>query len=246
MTATVPRGVRVACLALLLAAGCSPSPDELYSRGMADFKAGKTGAGTSDLESFVANRCGGGGDRPRCRHANLTLGHTYERQGALAKAWAAYDQALVFPPHKTDAALAADRDRVRDALVARQGQEAARTPVVVLYRDEVTEDFTPRAVAVSLDFTPIWTRDKDLAELRAPEAHRVYSGSVPAGAHLLVVDVAHACAPTAAPGCARSALHRAFPFTSEARTPVTLELRAYTQPEDDGAPAHPALELTSP
>ena len=46
------RAARLVVTSLLmnLAAGCSPSPDELYSRGMADFKAGKSGGGTADLE----------------------------------------------------------------------------------------------------------------------------------------------------------------------------------------------------
>lgn len=245
MTASAPRGLRVAAgLVWIALAGCSPAPDELYSRGMAAFKAGKTDAGTADLERFVAGRCAGGGQQPRCRHAQVTLGHTYEKRGQLARAWAAYDQALTFPPHKTDEALAADRDRVRDGLTAKQGQEAGRTPIVIRYRDEVTEGFTPRSVAIALDFTPVMTRDKDVAELRSPEFHNVYSGSVAAGEHVMVVDVAHGCAPSAGPRCARSILHRAWPFTSEARTPTTLELRAYTEPEDGDRPAHPALELT--
>jgi len=126
----------IAALLLALAAACSPSPDELYSRGMADFKASKTGSGTSDLEAFAAQKCAGG-NQPRCRHAYLTLGHTYEKQGTLAKAWAAYDQALTYPPHKTDDTLTADRDRVRDGLTAKQGEESGRAPVIIRYRRRV-------------------------------------------------------------------------------------------------------------
>ncbi len=246
MSASFSRGaLLVAGLVWVAAAGCSPSPDELYSRGMAAFKAGKTDSGTSDLEKFAAQKCAGGGDQPRCRHAQITLGHTYEKRGQLARAWAAYDQALMFPPHKTDAAVAGDRDRVRDGLTAKQGQEAGRTPIIIRYRDEVTEGFTPRSVAITLDFTPVLTRDKDVGEFRSPDFHKVYSGSVAAGDHVLVVDVAHGCAPSAGPKCARSNLHRAWPFTSQARTPTTLELRAYTEPEDGDTPARPALELLS-
>ncbi len=246
MSASVPRGARLAAgLVWVALAGCSPSPDELYSRGMAAFKAGKTDAGTTDLEKFVTARCAGGGEQPRCRHAQITLGHTYEKRGELARAWAAYDQALTFPPHKTDEALTSDRDRVRDALAAKQGDQAGRTPIIIRYRDEVTEGFTPRSVTIALDFAPVMTRDKDIAELRSPEFHTVYSGSVAAGDHVLVVDVAHGCAPSAGPKCARSNLHRAWPFTSQARTPTTLELRAYTEPEGGDTPAHPALELVA-
>ncbi len=246
MSASLPRGAWVAAgLVWVTMFGCSPSPDELYSRGMAAFKAGKTDAGTADLEKFVADKCAGGGEQPRCRHAQITLGHTYEKRGQLARAWAAYDQALTFPPHKTDDALTADRDRVRDGLTAQQGEEAGRTPIIIRYRDEVAEGFTPRSVTIALDFAPVMTRDKDVAELRSPEFHKVYSGSVAAGDHVLVVDVAHGCAPSAGPKCARSNLHRAWPFTSQARTPTTLELRAYTEPEDGDTPAHPALELTA-
>ncbi|HVT08060.1 MAG TPA: hypothetical protein VHO67_11420 [Polyangia bacterium] len=245
MTAPAPRGglALVAAGLTLFWAGCAPSPDELYSRGMAAFKAGKTDAGTADLEAFVAKKCGGG-EQPRCRHAYLTLGHAYEKHGALARAWAAYDQALTFPPHKTDEALTAERERVRGGLTAKQGDEAGRTPIILRYRDEVTEEFTPRSVAVTLDFTPVLTKDKEASELHTPEFHRIYSGSVAAGDHVLVVDVLHDCAPSARQ-CNRSHLHRAWPFTSEARTPTTLELRAYTEPEDGDVPAHPALDVTA-
>ena len=166
------RGVALVAVGVgLLWAGCAPSPDELYSRGMAAFKAGKTEAGTEDLETFVGKKCGGG-EQPRCRHAYVTLGHTYEKRGALARAWAAYDQALTFPPHKTDETLTADRDRVRGGLTGKQGDEAGRSPVIVRYRDEVTEEFTPRSVAVALDFEPILTKDKEAGELHTPEFHR--------------------------------------------------------------------------
>ncbi|MES1164653.1 MAG: hypothetical protein ABUR63_02755 [Verrucomicrobiota bacterium] len=227
----------------LLWAGCAPSPDELYSRGMAAFKAGKADAGTEDLESFVGKKCGGG-QQPRCRHAYLTLGHSYEKRGALAKAWAAYDQALTFPPHKTDDTLTADRDRIREGLTAKQGDEAGRTPVIVRYRDEVSEEFTPRSVAVSLDFSPVLTKDQNAGELHTTEFQRVYSGSVAAGDHVLVADIVHDCAPSARK-CARSHLHRAWPFTSAARTPTTLELRAYTEPVEGDVAAHPALDVTA-
>jgi hypothetical protein len=239
-------GFRPTLSALLIglaASGCSPSPDELYSRGMADFKAGKTESGTADLESFVAKKCAGG-QQPRCRHAYLTLGHTYEKQGGLAKAWAAYDQALTYPPHQTDETMTADRERVRGELTAKQGDEAGHTPVIIRYRDEVTDDFTPKSVVISLDFSPVATRDKDVGDLRSSDFSKLYSGSVAAGDHVLVVDVAHTCAPSARK-CARSNVHRAWPFTSAARTPTTLELRAYTEPEDGDAPPHPAIELTS-
>lgn len=246
MAAPVPRGRSLAAaLALMALAGCSPSPDELYSRGMAAFKAGQADRGTADLEKFVAGRCGGGGEEPRCRHAQLTLAHTYEKRGQLARAWAAYDQALTFPPHKTDAALAADRDRVREGLTTRQAESSGQSPLIIRYRDEATEEFTPRSVAIALDFAPVLNKDKDAAELRSPDFQKVYSGSVAAGDHVLVVDVAHGCAPSAGPRCTRSTLHRAWPFTSQARTPTTLEVRAYTEPEDGDKPAHPALELTS-
>jgi hypothetical protein len=246
MPTSVPRGRSLtAGLIVVALAGCSPSPDELYSRGMAAFKAGKTDAGTADLEKFVAEKCAGGGQQQRCRHAQVTLGHTYEKRGQLARAWAAYDQALTFPPHKTDEALTADRDRVRDGLTAKQGEEGGRTPIIIRYRDETTEGFSPRSVAISLDFAPVLNQDKNVGELRSPEFHKVYSGSVAAGDHVLVVDVAHGCAPSAGPKCTRSNLHRAWPFTSEARTPTTLELRAYTEAEDGDTPAHPALALTA-
>ena len=92
---------------------------------------------------------------------------------------------------------------MREALAAGQQKETARAPVVIRYRDEVTETYTPRSVVISLDFEPVVTRDKDVGELRSPDYRRLWSGSVSAGEHVLVVEMAHDCAPGGGPHCAR-------------------------------------------
>ena len=227
-------------------AGCGASPDELYKRGIDAFKQGKLEPAVADLEAFVAKSCGPTGQQAHCRQAYLTLGHAYEKREAPGKAWAAYDNALTFPPHGADEPIQTDRDRMKDMLTAQQQKETARAPVVVRYRDEVTEEYTGRALTIALDFdAPIYSKDKDVGELHTPEFHRIYSGSVATGEHVLVVEMSHDCNPNGGARCARSRFHRAFAFESVARTPATLELRAYTEPADGEAPARPSIELVS-
>ena len=248
MAAAVPpamvRGVSfVAPLATLLALGCGGSPEELYDRGQAAFKQGKLEPAVSDLESFVAKSCGPTGERGHCRQSYLTLGHAYEKRQAAGKAWAAYDSALTFGPHSADEAIQSDRDRMRELLTAQQEKETGRAPVIIRYRDEVTEEYTPRSVSISLDFQPVVTRDKDVAELHSPDFRRLYSGSVPAGEHVLVIEMAHDCAPGGGARCARSRVHKAWPFSASAHTPSTIDIRAYAQSGEGDSPSRPALEL---
>src|SRR3954467_14151384 len=163
----------VAPLATLLALGCGGSPEELYDRGQAAFKQGKLEPAVSDLESFVAKSCGPTGQHGHCRQAYLTLGHAHEKREASAKAWAAYDSALTFGPHSADEAIQTDRDLLRELLAAQQQKETGRAPVIIRYRDEVTGEYTPRSVIISLDFQPVVTRDKDIAELHSPDFGRL-------------------------------------------------------------------------
>jgi hypothetical protein len=238
------RGVALCgSLAAVLAAGCGGSPEELYERGQASFKHGRLESAVTDLEAFVAKSCGPTGAHQHCRQAYLTLGHAYEKRSMPAKAWAAYDQTLTFGPHAGDEAIQSDRDRMQASLTEAQQKETARAPVIIRYRDEVSEAYTPRSVVISLDFAPVFTRDKGVAELRSPDFARLYSGSVSAGEHVLVVETAHDCAPSGGPHCARSRVHKAWPFTAPARTPSTIEIRAFAESGEGDAPARPSLEI---
>jgi hypothetical protein len=229
--------------AALLALGCGGSPEELYERGQASFKQDKLEPAISDLESFVGKSCGPTGQHAHCRQAYLTLGHAYEKREVPGRAWAAYDSALTFGPHAADEAIQSDRDRMHDLLAAQQEKETGRAPVIIRYRDEVTEDYTPRSVSISLDFQPVVTRDKDVAELHSPDFRRLYSASVPAGEHVLVVEMAHDCAPGGGPHCARSRVHKAWPFSAAAHTPSTIEIRAYAQSGEGDNPSRPTLDV---
>jgi tetratricopeptide (TPR) repeat protein len=243
---TVVRGVAfVAPFATLLALGCGGSPEELYDRGQASFKQGKLEPAVSDLESFVAKSCGPTGAHDHCRQAYLTLGHAYEKREAPGKAWAAYDSALTFGPHGADEPLESDRDRMRDLLGAQQQKETARAPIIIRYRDEVTEEYTPRSVIISLDFQPVVTKDKDVADLHSADFRRLYSASVSAGEHVLVIEMAHDCAPGGGAHCARSRVHKAWPFSAAAHTPSTIEIRAYAESGEGDNPSRPALELVT-
>jgi hypothetical protein len=244
-----PRAVRgvalLGSLSAVLAAGCGGSPEELYERGQASFKQDKLEPAIADLESFVAKSCGPTGAHANCRQAYLTLGHAYEKREMPGKAWAAYDQALTFGPHGTDGPIQSDRDRMRETLSAAHEKETARAPVIIRYRDEVTEEYSPRSVVISLDFEPVVTRDKDVADLHSPDYTRLYSGSVSAGEHVLVIEMAHDCAPGGGPHCARSRVHKSWPFSAAARTPSTIEIRAYAASGEGDSPARPAIELVT-
>jgi len=240
------RGVAfLGSLVAVLAVGCGGSPEELYERGQASFKQDKLEPAIADLESFVAKTCGPTGQHAHCRQAYLTLGHAHEKRTAPAKAWAAYDQALTFGPHAGDEAIQSDRDRMRELLAAAHEKESARAPVIIRYRDEVTEEYTPRSVVISIDFEPVVTRDKDVADLHSPDYTRLFSGSLSAGEHVLVIEMAHDCAPSGGSRCARSRVHRAWPFTALARTPSTIEIRAYAESGEGDNPARPSLDLVT-
>jgi hypothetical protein len=117
--------------------------------------------------------------------------------------------------------------------------------VIIRYRDEVTEEYTPRSLVISLDFAPIVTKDKDVGELQSPDFRRIYSGSVSAGEHVLVVEMAHDCNPNGGAKCARSRVHKAWPFSSVTRTPATIDIRAFAQSGEGDGPSRPALELVA-
>jgi hypothetical protein len=232
-------------LATVLAVGCGGSPEELYERGQASFKQEKLEPAIADLESFVGKSCGPTGAHGHCRQAYLTLGHAYEKQNMSGKAWAAYDEALTFGPHSGDEAIQSDRERMQAALTEAQQKETAHAPVIIRYRDEVTEEYTPRSVVISLDFQPVVTKDKGVTELHSPDYTRLYSGSVSAGEHVLVIEMAHDCAPSGGSKCARSRVHKAWPFTAPAHTPSTIEIRAFAQSGEGDNPARPSLELVT-
>jgi hypothetical protein len=235
--------VLVGSLAAVLAVGCGGSPEELYERGQASFKQDKLEPAVADLEAFVHKSCGPTGAHQHCRQAYLTLGHAYEKQSSPGKAWAAYDETLTFGPHAGDEAIETDRDRMREALSAAQQKATAQAPVIIRYRDEVTDQYTARSVVISLDFQPVVTRDKDVGELRSPDYRRLYSGSVAAGDHVLVIEMAHDCTPGGGGHCARSRLHQAWPFAALPHTPSTIDIRAYTE-SGEGDDARPALDVT--
>ena len=43
--------------------------------------------------------------------------------------------------------------------------------------------------------------------------------------------------------CARSRVHKAWPFSAPAHTPSTIDIRAYAQSGEGDNPSRPALEL---
>jgi hypothetical protein len=240
------RGVALCgALAAVLVAGCGGSPEELYERGQASFKHHKLDAAVADLEAFVGKSCGPAGAHQHCRQAYLTLGHVYEKRDATAKACVAYDEALTFGPHAGDEAIQSDRERMKEALGAVQQKATAQAPVVIRYRDEVTEEYSPRSVVISLDFEPVVTRDKDVAELHSPDFRKLWSGSVAAGEHVLGIDMAHDCAPGSGAKCARSRLHKTWPFTAPAHTPSTIDIRAYAESGEGEDPARPSLDIVA-
>ena len=234
-------------LAVVCSLGCAATakPDALYASGLDAYGHDQMGPAAESLETFTEKACGPAHPDPRCREANLKLGHARERLGAPGGAWAAYDAALAFAPHTRDAAVQADLERTQRELVERNGQATERSPLVLRYRDEVGDEYNARSVVISLDFDPVLTKDKDASELRSADFRRVYGGSIPAGEHVLVVETVHDCKPGGGVPCARSRLRKAWPFRSVAHTPTTIEIRAYAEDGSADAPARPALEMTT-
>jgi hypothetical protein len=231
-------------LSILCSISCSmgADPSELYERGVKESRAEQWEPAINDLESFVHKACDGVRADKRCRKANMTLGAAYEHRGAPARAWVAYDAALTLPPRDQGAAALEDRSRVEQQLRDQQNAVAGKGPVMVRYRDEMTDEFTARSVVVSIDFNPVHERNKGAAELRSDEFTQLWSGVLPAGEHVLVIEAAHACKPGTAAHCAASQVHRSWSFSSEARTPTGLDVRAFAESGGDER-VHPALEM---
>src|ERR1022692_1265877 len=157
MPALAPR--RVWSLGLIaLSLGCGASPGELYDQGMAAQAHKQAEVAIKDLGAFTDKSCSGGGTDRRCRKAYLILGEVYEGRGAPGRAWAAYESALTFAPHSDDVTVQANVERVRQALGESQQKASTRAPVIIRYRDEVTDEYSPRSVAISLDVEPILTK----------------------------------------------------------------------------------------
>ena len=237
-----PRRLLVVC-ALIAACASAAKPGTLYKTGTNKFEADDMAGAAESLQAFVDKSCASVNPDKRCRDAYIKLGHAYERLGGPARAWTAYDAALGFPPHTRDAAVKADVERTQRQMVERRERNGTQAPVVLLYRDEVSDEFNARSVVISIDFEPVVTKDKDASDLHRAEYQRVYGGSVEPGDHVLIVEAVHDCKPGFGGRCARSNLRKAFAFTSAPHAPTTIEIRAYAEDGVGDAPAHPAIEL---
>jgi hypothetical protein len=251
MSAPAPRAVcrfvalfRIGGGALVaLSLGCGASAGELYERGMASYGQKQPDAAVKALTAFTEKGCGPAAGGAHCRKAYLTLGAIYEARQNPGRAWAAYESALGFPPHDDDVAVQVDVDRARQTLADGQQKASGRAPVIVRYRDEVTDEYNPRSVTISLDQETILNKDKDASEFHTPEFHRVYGGSVPIGEHVVTVEMVHDCKAGGGVRCARSHVRKSWSFDSVAHTPATIEIRAYAEEGEGDAPARPTLEL---
>ena len=233
----------VAAAGFLISCSMGASPGELYDRGIKAAHAEQWEQASADLEGFARKACGGARPDQRCRAAHLAMGRAYERGGHVARAWVAFDTALTLPPHDGDAKARDDLARLEQQLRERQSGSASRGPVMVRYRDEMTDEFTARSVLVSIDFRPVHARNKGAADLRSPDFTQLWSGSLPAGDHVLVIEAAHACKPGVAAHCTASQVHRSWSFTSEAHTPAGLDVRAIAEPGAGADSMRPALEM---
>jgi hypothetical protein len=232
--------------AVLSLGACASQKDLniLFKRGIREAKQDDFAAAQKDLEQFAADACAGARPDRRCREAYLALGHSRESAGLPASAWAAFDRALALPPHDKDEAVKQDLARAETQVTDKLKQQADHGPLLIRYRDEVTEEYTLRSVTISVDFQPLVTRDKNAAELHSQDFLQIYAGPLTAGQHVLVLDAVHACKAGQDVPCARSQLHRAWSFDSEGHAPTTIELRGYADPGEDGKPAQPTAALT--
>jgi hypothetical protein len=245
MTKLTAMGLSVVAAGLSMSCSMGVEPRVLYERGVQEGRAEQWEPAINDLESFTSKACEGPRPDKRCREADLTLGHAYEHRGAVARAWVAFDTALTLPPHDEEGAAREDLARVEQQLREQQSAGAGRGPVMVRYRDEMTDEFTARSVLVTIDFNPVHARNKGAAELRSAEFTPLWSGSLPAGQHVLVVETAHSCKPGMGARCAAAQVHRSWSFSSEAHTPMGLDVRAFGEPGagGDNDRLRPALEM---
>jgi hypothetical protein len=227
--------------------GCASAarPGTLYQTGMNAFHNDQMAQAADALAAFGEKVCWGPAPDKRCREAYVSLGHARERLGSPGGAWAAYDAALRFPPHTRDQAINADLDRIRGELADRNARRGEQGPMVILYKDEVSDEFSARSVVISVDFEPVVTKDKDASNLHSPDFRRVYGGLVSAGEHVVMVEAVHDCKPGSGVRCARSHLRKAWPFKSEPHTPTTIEIRAYAESGDGDLGARPALDFSA-
>ena len=227
------------------ASSCSmgADPTELYQRGQKEAQAQHWELAVGNLEAFARKACSGSQPDKRCRKANLALGRGYEHRGSVARAWVAFDTALTLPPHDDDASARAELARLEQQLRDKQDGVAGRGPVMVRYRDEMTDEFTARAVLVSIDFNPVHARAKGATDLRSPEFVQLWAGSLPAGDHVLVVEAAHSCKPGVGTHCSGSQVHRSWSFTSEAHAPTGLDVRAFAESAAGNNPVRAGLEM---
>ena len=205
------------------------------------------GALTS-LQAFIDKSCPATSTDKRCREAHIKLGHAHERLGSPAGAWAAYDAALAFPPHTRDAAVKADLDRVQAQLAERRDRGGDQAPVVILYRDEVGDEFNARSLSVSVDFEQVVNKEKDASDLHGADYRRIWGGSAPVGDHVVLVEAVHDCKPGFGGTCARSRLRKAWSFKSAVHAPVTIRdprLRRGRRPRAPGPRVRPAVARPS-
>ena len=232
-------------LAMVLCLGCASAakPGTLYRKGVDAFESDDMAGAQTALQAFVDKSCPATSTDKRCREAHIKLGHAHERLGSPAGAWAAYDAALAFPPHTRDAAVKADLDRVQAQLAERRDRGGDQAPVVILYRDEVGDEFNARSLSVSVDFEQVVSKEKDASDLHGADYRRIWGGSAPVGDHVLLVEAVHDCKPGFGGKCVRSHLRKAWSFKSAVHAPVTIQIRAYGEDGEGDAPAHPALEF---
>jgi hypothetical protein len=232
-------------LATLALAACASDHDlnVLYNRGIKAARKDDWEPAMTNLAQFTKAACPWTKPDPRCREAYLALGRGHERRGAPAHAWASFDRALAIPPHETDAAVLASLERAKQELADKQQSADGRGPILVRYRDEVSEEYSLRSVVISIDFQPVVTRDKNAGELHSPDYLQVHSGSIPAGGHVLEVESVHDCKAGMDVPCTRQRTRRSWAFDTETHAPLTLELSASADAGEDGKPAQPKIEL---
>jgi hypothetical protein len=229
MSVGLLRERRVAAVLAMVILGCASEADleQQYARGIKAARADDWKQAVPELESFTAKACAAAKPSSHCREAYLALGRGYERRGTPADAWVAFDTALALPPHTRDAGVHADLDRARQE-IADQKTDGNLGPVIIRYRDEVTDEYVPRSVAVTLDFEPVYTKDKGAAELRSPEFTKIYGGLATAGPHVLTIEADHRCKPTEGVKCAASTAPLSFVYTGSKSSVTATDRGTYS------------------
>ena len=109
-----------------------------------------------------------------------------------------------------------------------------QAPVVILYRDEVGDEFNARSLSCRSTSSRSSPRRRTRASCTAPTTAGIWGGSAPVGDHVLIVEAVHDCKPGMGRAPARTCAR-----PGRSRAPCTRPSRSRSAPTPRTARATP-------